>query len=464
VLERVAGFITRYNMFERGCRVAVAVSGGADSVCLLYALVELAPRWNLKLRVLHLNHKLRGEESRQDAEFVQDLALKLGLPMEVREADLAASSGNLEQAARNARLTFFGDAIATGGVDRVATGHTRSDQAETVLFRFLRGSGTAGLAGIRPVTSEGVVRPLLGVERSETVQFLHERGIPWREDSSNASPRFARNRIRHKLLPQLAHDWNPALTETLANTADWALAEEAWWEAEIDRLAAAHLIEKQGGVLVPTHALNALPVAVARRLIRRAMERVKGDLRGIDFRHISEVLAMASAPQGHGRTQAPGLDILRSFEWLRFSRPLARSLEAGGYRVPVQVPGTIRLPAAGIEIHVELLENAESPPKPGCVCICGYNKEVVGCVDWDRVSGALELRNWRPGDQYTPHGSAGEEKIKTFFQKFRVPVWERKSWPLLTSGSGIVWARRFGTSVNCAVNSASKRILQIRES
>src|SRR5476651_686134 len=221
-------------MFHPGQPIGVAVSGGADSVCLLHALLELAPKWNLHLSVLHLNHQLRGDESRQDAEFVRDLAARLGLPFLIREADVAASSDNLEQAARLARLAFFHEVLAAGAVSRVALGHTRSDQAETVLFRFLRGSGTAGLAGIRPVTSQGIVRPLIEIERSQVTQFLRERGIPWREDSSNASLQFARNRIRRQLLPQLASAWNPAIVQTLAHTADWALAEEAWWEAEIE--------------------------------------------------------------------------------------------------------------------------------------------------------------------------------------------------------------------------------------
>jgi tRNA(Ile)-lysidine synthase len=146
-------------MFRRGQTVGVAVSGGADSVCLLHALAELAPRWDIRLHALHLNHRLRGDESEQDAEFVRGLATRLGLPVTVQEADVGASSDNLEQAARDARRAFFHQTIAQGTVDRVAVGHTRDDQAETVLFRFLRGSGTAGLAGIRPVTTEGLVRP-----------------------------------------------------------------------------------------------------------------------------------------------------------------------------------------------------------------------------------------------------------------------------------------------------------------
>jgi tRNA(Ile)-lysidine synthase len=459
MLERVAAAILRYAMVRAGQRLGVAVSGGADSVCLLHVLVELAPRWDLRLSVLHLNHRLRGEDSRRDAAFVEELAARLGLAAIVREVDVAAAPGNLEQAARAARLSMFREAIASGVVEKVALGHTRSDQAETVLFRFLRGAGSAGLSGIRPVTSDGIVRPLLGITRAEVEQFLRVRGIPWREDLTNFSRDFARNRIRHELIPQLAREWNPAIGETLANTADWAQAEEEYWEAEIGRLAATHLSERLGAVLMRADALSKLPLAVARRLVRRAMEQVKGDLRGVDFHHIASVLELAGSIEGHGRTQSPGLDIFRSFEWLRIGRAVPERLASRDYSVTAPVPGVARVPAAGIAVSLELIENSESFGHLDCV----YNDNETSCLNASRVAGPLELRNWRPGDQYRPMGSAGAEKIKTFFQEARIPLWERRHWPVLTFGNSIVWARQFGPEAEWAAGPGCRRFVKIRE-
>jgi tRNA(Ile)-lysidine synthase len=355
-------------------------------------------------------------------------------------------------------LAFFRETISSGAVDRIATGHTRSDQAETVLFRFLRGSGTAGLAGIRPVTSEGIVRPLIEVERSEVRQFLLDRGIAWREDSTNSSLQFARNRIRHELLPQIAREWNPAIGETLANTADWALAEEAWWDAEIDRLASQHFTTSNGAILLDAGLLAALPLAVARRLVRRAMELAKGDLRGIDFGHIRSVMDLARSSEGHGRLQAPGLDIFRSFEWLRFGQLGAGGLETRNYRLALAVPGTVRVPGTNLAISLELIDKSGPSVSPEWV----YN-DWVGCLDWQRLSGSLELRNWRPGDQYQPAGYSGEEKIKTLFQRARIPLWERRHWPVVTDGSSIVWARRFGPAAGLVAEQDARVILKIRE-
>src|SRR5262249_6946791 len=196
----------------------------------------------------------------EDARLVGQMAAALGLPFTLGGVDVARLASerreNLEQAARHERRRFFLEQLRAGAADRIALGHTQSDQAETVLFRFLRGSGTAGLAGIRPVTDDGFVRPLIAVERAAVEQFLRDRKIAWRDDSTNASLDFARNRIRRELLPMLAREWNPAIAETLAHTADWALAEQAYWEAEVARLARRYRQVKQPSVCLLPDDLN----------------------------------------------------------------------------------------------------------------------------------------------------------------------------------------------------------------
>lgn len=434
-------------MLEHGQRVGVAVSGGADSVCLLHVLRELAPGRDLRLTVLHLDHGLRGEESRADAEFVRSLAASLGLPALIRQVTLAP--GNIEQSGREARLDFFRGLIASGSVDRVALGHTRRDQAETVLFRFLRGAGTAGLAGIRPVTSDGMVRPLLETGREEIESWLRVRGIPWREDSTNVSPAFARNRIRHDLLPQLAREWNPQMEETLARTAAWALGEESYWQAELDRLDPTPILD--------VAKLRNLPVAVARRVVRRTMERVKGDLRSIDFSHVESVLCLAQAPGGHGALQVPGLDILRSFNQIRIARQPVALPAAYCYRV--QPSGeSLYFPLPNSSICLQLIEKAETSRLSDYV----YNIE-MGCLDWGRLSGSLVLRNWNRGDRFQPSGSTGPRKMKSVFQAARIPVWEREQWPVLADGPWVVWTRRFGVAGAAAATDSTRVILRIQE-
>ncbi len=300
MLDRVAEFIAQHRMFASGHWVGVAVSGGADSVFLLHALRELGPELDLLLSVIHVEHGIRRRRFRRGCRIRRaQLAGALGLTFHIRHADVPALEGNLEQAARNVRLAFYADLIASRTVHRVATGHTRSDQAETVLFRILRGSGLTGLSGILPVTGESLVRPLLEIDRSEIEAWLRQRRIAWREDETNRDPTYARNRLRHEILPLLRDSFNPQLDEALSNLATLARDEEAYWKSQ--GLLPQSLTPHPQPLVLPVTQLAAAPPALARRLVRRAVEIVKGDLHGIDFAHVERVLKMARSPEGHHR-------------------------------------------------------------------------------------------------------------------------------------------------------------------
>ncbi|HXG32263.1 MAG TPA: tRNA lysidine(34) synthetase TilS [Bryobacteraceae bacterium] len=459
MIERVAATIERYGMFRPGDRVGVAVSGGADSVCLLHVLRELAPRWALRLSVLHLDHRLRGEASRADAEFVRQLAAGLSLPFYPGEADVRslreATGENLEQAARNARRDFFLGFLRSGLLDRVALGHTRSDQAETVMFRLLRGTGLSGLAGILPVTAEGFVRPLLEVSRPEVLAYLGSRGLSWREDATNRDPALARNRIRHQLLPALQRDWNPRLEAALARLAALAQEEEDYWRAETDRLEAAHAVRRGRAYFVRVRPLSELPRPVARRLVRRLIERARGDLRRIEYEHVEQALELARREKGDGRICLPGLVVWRSFDWIRFSPSGEEFPQA--FRREVAIPGYYPLPDGG-RLQLELAE-----ARAGALCASGYNRGGSHLVDRERIRGLLELRSWIPGDRYRPAGHTTVRNLADLFQRARIPHWERGSWPVLESGGRIVWSRGFGAAAELVPDARTRWVLKISE-
>ncbi|HYI94375.1 MAG TPA: tRNA lysidine(34) synthetase TilS, partial [Bryobacteraceae bacterium] len=406
LLDRVSGTLSRYSMCSAGDHVTVAVSGGADSVCLLHILHELAPSLGIELSVAHLNHKLRGMESDGDAEFVRDLAKTMGLSFFYDEVNVLDLGGNLEQAGRDARLAFFRGLPAS----KIATGHTRSDQAETVIYRLLRGSGTAGLAGILPVAADRRIRPLIDCSRAEVLEYLRSRGLLWREDRSNADLRFARNRIRHEFLPILG----PAAETALARTAELARDEEEYWTAEIERLAGDLFTRRPPAILINVDNLYKVPVAVSRRLIRRAISEVKGDLRQIDLFHVDSILALAVEPEGHGRRQAPGIDVFRSFEWLKICLPRSESRWERDYCTPLPIPGEVKVPGQSSKVRVEVAENTNT-----VMADEGYNTG-GGLIDAQWLFGPVELRNWHPGDRFTRPGHANE-KIKSLFQVARIP-------------------------------------------
>ncbi len=452
--ETVARAIANHRMFREGARIGVAVSGGTDSVCLLHVLHELAPRWGLSLAVLHLNHMLRGEASDKDEQFVRELAGSLELPFLGERIDIAAlalaAGANLEEAARDARRDFFAREIQSGRVARVALAHTRNDQAETVLFRFLRGAYLTGLGGMRPVTQEGFVRPFLDLDRSDIERYMTERGIAWREDASNTDLRFSRNRIRQDLLPALTAAWNPALPSLLANHALLAQEDDSYWERQVDCLAPQLFTEARQSVVAPVSAIAALHPALQRRVLRRAIQLVRGDLHRIDFSHIGRAMELIQRPEGHARVQVPGVDIMRSFSWVRFAKLATGGVERH-YEVTVEVPADVFLPWAGSTVSLELAD------------IGGEGLQSAHDTLRLDVASALVLRNWRPGDAYHPIFRPHGDKIKTLFHEARIPLWERRHWPVLTAGGTIVWSRGFGAARDAAAGPASTKVLRIRE-
>lgn len=452
VFDKVLTAISRYNMLGPGDRVIAAVSGGADSVFLLLALKEIAPRTGATLAgVAHLNHKLRGEASDADETFVEKLAAECGVLFFRDTARVSEAPGNLEQAARRARLEFFAKLIRGGKADRIATGHTRDDQAETVLFRMLRGSGLAGLAGILPVTREGLIRPLLETPRAEIEAFLRQRGIAWQEDATNRESRFARNRIRHGLLPRLEREWNPELRASLARMAELAGEEERWWNARIRKLAQKTVVARSGGIEIAAEVLTRLSRAVSRRLVRELIRRV--GRRSAEFEHVERILDLAGSPRGSGLLELPGLIVTRSFGWLRFMpRFAAAPATEAPLAVPIQAGSGFcgRYPWDGSVLCLEVIGGVgglrQSGP-PGCARLKGKGQAIAH----------LELRAWKDGDHYRPWGRPRDQKLKEMFQKARIPSWKRGFWPIVTNGSKILWAREFGPAADTGRGSGAGR-------
>ncbi len=460
LLDGVAEVISRFSIAPRGTRLGVAVSGGADSVVLLHLLDRLAPQFGFSLWVLHVNHHLRGQESMDDEEFVRSLARELGIDATISESPIPAGEGNLEQAARDARRECFLSAIRSGLVNRVALGHTRSDQAETVLFRLTRGAGLAGLSGMRCVSPDGVVRPLLFVSRDEVRTWAASQKLTWREDSSNNDHRFRRNYIRSEILPRLAASVNYAAESALARTAAISQTEEDYWEEVVRGVFCRFTQTSHQGLLGDLNTLHQLHLAVQRRVIRKAILTVKGDLRSIDSAHVDAILQICQSYEGHDRLQIPGIDALRSYGTLRMTTPGAEKHLTRHYHLPIAQNQEIELPFRAGKIWLGDGSEWHRQAQNYANFINVKDRSEIVNLDYRALGGAaalnqLVIRNWEPGDQYQPVGHRSVRKVKELFQEHRVLLWERRHWPVLDLNGEIVWVRGFGPAAKFGVEQGS---------
>jgi tRNA(Ile)-lysidine synthase len=438
-------------LLKPGMRLAVGLSGGADSVALLCALTERSRKLGLVLHAAHLHHGLRGAEADADLEFSRELAVKFGLPFHEAHVDTAAearrpitsldddpATDSIEATARRLRYRWFRELLSSGDIDAVATAHTLDDQAETVLAKFLRGAWTEGLSGIHPALEfpEGpILRPFLHTTRAEIEVYLNDRNQPWREDSTNRHLTFTRNRIRHELLPQL-ESWNPQLRDHLAQMADLAREEEIWWDGVINRLASEVILRgrpvrgggraatSSEGIALDIARLLAEPVPVQRRLVRH----IAGELEAsLDFSGTESLRNLAlSGRAGQKVELAGGLRAERTHRELRMTRGPATvpiQLDRKAEQYECVIPGEIESAAYGCRIRIGV--KAQTPA----------HAEASG--------GPIRaiLRPWKSGDRVHLRYSSGPRKVKEVLERMKVTGTERAGWPVLDVGGQVLWMR-----------------------
>jgi tRNA(Ile)-lysidine synthase len=432
-------------------RLAVGLSGGADSVALLCALAEQSRELGLVLHAAHLHHGLRGEEADADLEFCRELAARLDIPFHESRVDTAAEArrapksgfefpgeplpaDSIEGTARRLRYLWFRRLLAEVPLDAIATAHTLDDQAETVLAKFLRGAWTEGLSGIHPKleTPEGgpIVRPLLRTTRAEIEAYLRMRGQAWREDSTNRHLTFTRNRIRHELLPQL-ETWNPQLRDHLAQMAELARAEESWWETEVARLASQVIVRGRpvrgggrattaaDGIALDIARLSAEPVAIQRRLLRYAAAQLDAapDFAATEALRLLAVIGKA----GQKLELAQGLRAERTHRELRLTRGPAAGNDLRQYECVI--PGELSAAAFGVSIRLDL---TSQPPQ-----ISSNQEPNLRAI----------LRPWRAGDRVQLRYSSGPRKVKEVLERMKVTGEDRTGWPVLEIAGRILWMR-----------------------
>jgi tRNA(Ile)-lysidine synthase len=433
ILDRLRRSVGRFELWAPGARIAAGVSGGSDSVALLFLLHELARSGEIVLAgLVHLDHAVR-RGSADDAAFCKVLATRLDIPSVIERVDVPAlardTRQSLEAAGRAAREALFDRAAVRLDADAVAVAHTRDDQAETVLLRLLRGSGTTGLRGILPRRGR-IVRPLLDCTRAELVEWLTARGEAWREDPTNADPATPRNRVRLELLPYLGAHFGTGIDAVLARTAEVARADEDLLHGLTSEAFAGVARVEVGRVLLDREALRALPEALQRRVARQALETAAGR-RSYGLEE-TQALVDACGPAGVAAIDLPGVRMERSGETVVLQSGGHEAPEPGPTEgVPLDVPGEAWLSEAGPGVATEHAADGTvvDAPHPG-----------VALVSASQLILPLTVRTRQPGDALRPAGLGGRKKVQDLFVDRKVPRRERDRVPIVVDGRGrIVW-------------------------
>jgi len=462
--SKVRETIQKYKMFSSGDRVLVAVSGGPDSVALLYLLSGLKEELDLRLEVAHLQHGIRGEEGREDARFVAGLAEHLALPFHLREMDLPGmksqrGKGNLEAMGRDERYRFF-TALAEGrGIRKVATAHTRDDQVETFFMWLVRGSGKRGLGGMPPVrrmiskdaslVEAMLVRPLIEASRKEIMDYLAMEGLEYRIDRTNLDTVPLRNWIRLCLLPQLREKVDPGLDERLAHLAEISREEEEI----LERIGREELERTVRGKYLMRESLPRLGKAMQRRLLRLWLGATLGDIRGFGFHNVEEALQFILQGPPQGRLSiVRGWDLIKEYATVHLEKRRGRQRPVCySYSLPRQ--GELVIPEAGVKIQSSL-----GPFTPGAVP--RDNREAV--FDLASLPETLIVRNFRRGDRFQPLGMKGHKKLKDLFIEKKVPLAVRSTLPLFLAAGEILWIPAYGRSEVAKVGSQTREVLKIK--
>ncbi len=482
LIKTVEGTIRAYSMIEPGDSVLVCVSGGPDSVALLYIILSLAQRFSLRVGVAHLNHCLRQKDSDDDAEFVAFLARKFDLPCYIKKEDVNKyrheKKLSLEEAARIVRYRFFESVAEKYIFNKIALGHNADDNAELVIMHLLRGSGPLGISGIPPVRDGKIIRPLMKLTKSEILEFLTINELKFVLDKSNFDERYLRNRIRHRLIPHLKSSYNKKIVETINRFASIVSSEEEWVDDLINSMFNKFVLTAENNsVALSIFSINELHIAARRRIIRKAIAEIKGNLRRISFSHIDSIISLLNSGPASGYIDLPDrIRIKRDGDIITFLREKGalRDLHKessdknklsfeyrilkpeAGFKEEIS-PNSLLIKELGLkinffEINIKNLSD---------IYRTGHN---VAFFDMDKLCFPLVVRNVRPGDRFQPFGMSGTQKVKKYFINNKITRIQRDRCPILLSQEKIIWVVGYRIDDCFKVKQSTENILKVEVS
>jgi len=432
--ERILETERRYRLLEGAGSVVVGVSGGQDSVALLHALAVM-DEFDLRLGVAHLHHGMRGESADKDHEFVEDLAGTLGAAFYPEWRDVIAEGErdglNAEVAGRRARYSLYARVLTEGRYDRIATGHTGTDRAETLLLNLFRGAGLEGMRSIPPRRGR-IVRPLIACTRDETRDYCERHGLPYRTDITNLQPEHARrNALRLEILPHIRQMF-PEVERALIRACETVEEELEWTDPLLSEWLEAGMEQSDADLTVVSgSALAGRPAGALHRMLRMALEEARGDLYDISREQVERVAELVTAGEVGAEVELPGGWVARrGYERLELAR-------SGSYALPgdeaqrLEVPGSARLERRGVEVTAEEVQAPER---------LDDDDPMTVFIDAGAAANGLVLRSWDEGERIQPLGMEGSKKLSDLFTDEKIERQRRPLVPVVARPNGeILW-------------------------
>ncbi len=464
LLISTAEMITAKNLLDDGDNVLVCVSGGADSVALLHIMTGIQKRFGITIGVAHLNHELRGEESDRDSSFVKTITETAGLQLHFKSINVNIYQQkhrlSPEDAARQVRYSFFNEIAEKYGYTKIATAHTANDNAELVLMNLFRGSGPSGLSGI-PFKRGNIIRPFLNTSRESVINYLYDNKINYVSDSSNLCRDYLRNRVRLDLLPHLRQEYNENIIDSLNRTSTNLKEEEAWIEDIILPVFENIITDRQSdSISLSVKQLRQQPLAARRRIIRKAIGCIKGDLKKITLFHTDLVVEMSDNIKATLSVDLPDrIQVKKERDSIAFTRHSTslRDLSKNEYRYTYQIVRletsvtTVNLPDISMKMIFSLHENADMD----------HSEKKIAWLDLNRLTFPLTIRNLRPKDKFVPFGMTGSQTLKKFFSGISISGNDKKRCPLLLSNNDIIWIGGHRIDNRYRLRPDTKKVLKV---